>query len=177
MMRRMPRSIVQQSIGRRLSRRWSLLASARAGGWAVLGMVLVLVLTNAHAQQDYGNRLGTNEGDRVSYYATGPGMQQAAFAPALKRWYLPQEVANEYRWQCEYTNYARTAYRPYLSPQQEGDYFYDQYGRYLTKGWLVYDWRQRQPTTSQGSGILKPSGRYDSWFNSLLISTDSKGQH
>ncbi|NKB67739.1 MAG: hypothetical protein GKR89_11810 [Candidatus Latescibacteria bacterium] len=173
----MPRSIVQQSIGRRLSRRWSLLASARAGGWAVLGMVLVLVLTNAHAQQDYGNRLGTNEGDRVSYYATGPGMQQAAFAPALKRWYLPQEVANEYRWQWEYTNYARTAYRPYLSPQQEGDYFYDQYGRYLTKGWLVYDWRQRQPTTSQGSGILKPSGRYDSWFNSLLISTDSKGQH
>ena len=90
---------------------------------------------------------------------------------------MPQEIANEYRWQWDYTNYAKDKYRRYSSPQQEGDYFYDLYGRYLTKGWLVYDWRQRQPTSSQGSGVLKPSGRYDRWFNNLLVSTDSKGQH
>ena len=129
------------------------------------------------AQQDYGNRLGTNEQGLVSYYATGPSMQRAAFEPALKRWYLPQEIADEYRWQWEYTNYARENYRRYMSPQQEGDHFYDVYGRYLTQGWLVYDWRQRQPANSGGSGVLKPSGRYDRWFSNLLISTDTKGQH
>ena len=41
----------------------------------------------------------------------------------------------------------------------------------------MYDWRQRQPTSSGGSGLLKPSGRYDSWFSNLLIATDTKGQH
>ena len=139
--------------------------------WLVLGVAAV------GAQLDYGNRLGINESDRVSYYATAPSMQGASFAPSLKRWYMPQEIASEHRWQWQYTNYARDKYRRYFSPQQEGDYFYDIYGRYLSKGWLVYDWRQRQPTSSQGSGVLKPSGRYDRWFNKLLISTDSKGQH
>ena len=66
------------------------------------------------AAQDYGNRLGTNEQGLVSYYATGPSMQRAAFEPALKRWYLPQEIADEYRWQWEYTNYARENYRRYI---------------------------------------------------------------
>lgn len=144
-------------------------------GWAVV--CLLAGLTAASAQPDYGNRLGINEADRVSYYATGPLTQQAALVPALKRWYMPQEMAPEYRWQWEYTNYAQTPYRRYFSPAQEGDYFYDLYGRYLTKGWLVYDWRQRQPTSSGGSGLLKPDGRYNSWFSNLLIATDAKGQH
>ena len=144
-------------------------------GWAVV--CLWAGLTPASAQPDYGNRLGINEADRVSYYATGPLTQQAALVPALKRWYMPQEMAPEYRWQWEYTNYAQTPYRRYFSPAQEGDYFYDLYGRYLTKGWLVYDWRQRQPTSSGGSGLLKPDGRYNSWFSNLLIATDAKGQH
>lgn len=143
--------------------------------WAVV--CLLAGLTPASAQPDYGNRLGINEADRVSYYATGPLTQQAALVPALKRWYMPQEMAPEYRWQWEYTNYAQTPYRRYFSPAQEGDYFYDLYGRYLTKGWLVYDWRQRQPTSSGGSGLLKPDGRYNSWFSNLLIATDAKGQH
>ena len=143
--------------------------------WAVV--CLLAGLTAASAQPDYGNRLGINEADRVSYYATGPLTQQAALVPALKRWYMPQEMAPEYRWQWEYTNYAQTPYRRYFSPAQEGDYFYDLYGRYLTKGWLVYDWRQRQPTSSGGSGLLKPDGRYNSWFSNLLIATDAKGQH
>ena len=143
--------------------------------WAVV--CLWAGLTAASAQPDYGNRLGINEADRVSYYATGPLTQQAALVPALKRWYMPQEMAPEYRWQWEYTNYAQTPYRRYFSPAQEGDYFYDLYGRYLTKGWLVYDWRQRQPTSSGGSGLLKPDGRYNSWFSNLLIATDAKGQH
>ncbi len=146
------------------------------GGLCLSALCLVFVSV-VGAQQDYGNRLGMNEQGRVSYYALGPSMQLESFVPALKRWYLPQEVAQEYRWQWEYTNYARSLYHRYISPGQEGDNFYDLYGRYLTKGWLVYDWRQRQPTTSGGSGILKPSGRYNSWFSNLLVSTDAKGQH
>ena len=63
-------------------------------------------------------------------------MQQEAFVPALKRWYMPQEIVSEYRWQWEYTNYARDPYRRYFSPEQEGDYFYDLYGRYLDQ-WLA----------------------------------------
>ena len=115
--------------------------------WVLLCLAVSAVQV---AAQDYGNRLGTNEQGLVSYYATGPSMQRAAFEPALKRWYLPQEIADEYRWQWEYTNYARENYRRYMSPQQEGDHFYDVYGRYLTQGWLVYDWRQRQPANSGG---------------------------
>ena len=150
-------------------------ASAVAAWWAAVCLMAGVTLVDA--QQDYGNRLGINELDRVSYYATGPDMQKTTFAPSLKRWYMPQEIADEYRWQWDYTNYAKDKYRRYPTPQQEGDYFYDLYGRYLTKGWLVYDWRQRQPTNSQGSGVLKPSGRYDRWFNNLLVSADRKGQH
>jgi hypothetical protein len=164
---------VIRSIGR--ISRYRNKAGPIAAWWA--GLCLIAGVGLASAQQDYGNRLGINEADRVSYYATGPGMQKSTFAPSLKRWYMPQEVADEYRWQWDYTNYAKDKYRRYSSTKQEGDYFYDLYGRYLTKGWLVYDWRQRQPTSSQGSGVLKPSGRYDRWFNNLLVSTDSKGQH
>jgi hypothetical protein len=144
---------------------------------AIVSFLWALACLAPAGAQDYGNRLGLNELDRVSYYASAPSMRSSAFAPALKRWYMPQEIAEEYRWQWQYTNYAREPYRRYFSQAQEGDYFYDIYGRYLTKGWLVYDWRQRQPTSSQGSGLLKPSGRFDSWFNKLLVSTDTKGQH
>ena len=83
--------------------------------WAVVCLLAGLV--PAGAQPDYGNRLGTNEADRVSYYASGPLVQQAAFVPALKRWYMPQEIAAEYRWQWEYTNYATDPYRRYFSPR------------------------------------------------------------
>jgi hypothetical protein len=154
--------------------------SRRLGTAAAVRVTVVCLVFGAglvYAQDDYGNRLGTNESGRVSYYAGGPGTSKAAFVPALKRWYLPQEVVNEHRWQWEYTNYASDNYQRYLSTQQEGDHFYDVYGRYLTKGWLVYDWRQRQPTASQSSGLLKPDGRYNSWFKNLLVSSDTKGQH
>ena len=149
----------------------------RGTSFVTLPLLWMAVWLAPAGAQDYGNRLGLNEMDRVSYYAGAPSMRGSAFVPALKRWYMPQEIAEEYRWQWQYTNYAREPYRRYFSQAQEGDYFYDIYGRYLTKGWLVYDWRQRQPTSSQGSGLLKPSGRYDSWFNNLMVSTDTKGQH
>lgn len=115
--------------------------------------------------------------DRTVYYSVGPTLQMGAFYPSLKKWYLPQEVASESRWQWEYTNYARSYYLRYIEPEQEGDHFYDLYGRFLTHGWLIYDWRQVQPSSSQGTGIFKSKGRYDGWFNNLLMSSDTKGQH
>jgi len=141
-----------------------------------LAALLALMAAAAHSEEDYGNRLGRYEDGRVVYYSSGTALRMEAIDPSVKKWYLPQEVAGEYRSQWEYTNYAKNPYRWYLNPSNEGDYFYDLYGRFLNKGWLVYDWRQTQPTTSEGSGILQ-SGQYSGSFSNLVISTDTKGQH
>ena len=101
-----------------------------------------------------------------------------ALDPAVKKWYaVPQELYNEYRWmQWEYTNYARESfYQRYVNTSQEGDYFYDIYGNFVTRGWLVYDWQQNRPQQF-GSGILK-TNRYNTWFDKLIIASDSKGQY
>ena len=42
-------------------------------------------------------------------------------------------------------NYAREPYRRYLDRNLDGNYFYDAYGDFITRGYLVYDWRQTQP--------------------------------
>ena len=60
----------------------------------------------------------------------------------------------------------------YLS--QEGFYFYDPYGDLITRGWLVYDWRQTQPLTSESNRLTKRR-EHLSWFNRLLISSDRGG--
>lgn len=146
------------------------------GYLAVFLWGLSLVGTALDAQPDYGYRLGKVEGGEVVYYATGTGLQMDAIYPSLMKWYLPEEVAGEYRRQWHYTNYAEEKYRRYLGPDLEGQYFYDMYGRRLDRGWLVYDWRQTQPVGSQGSGILQ-TGQYSGWFNSLVVSADTRGQH
>ena len=106
-------------------------------------------------REDYGSRLGRIETGQPIYYSAGTGLRMEAVYPSLQKWYLPQEIAGEYRRQWAYTNYARDPYRRYLDPGLEGGYFYDLYGRFLNKGWLIYDWRQVQPTGSGGSGILQ----------------------
>ena len=140
------------------------------------GLLTILVMAPLHAQEDYGNRLGRFEEGRVVYYAKGTGVRMEAIDPSLKKWYLPQETWGQYRRQWEYTNFAKNPYRRYLDSTQEGNYFYDLYGRFLNKGWLVFDWRQMQPTSSEGSGILQ-AGPYGSWFGNLIIAADTKGQH
>ena len=127
-------------------------------------------------REDYGSRLGRIEAGQPIYYSSGTGLRMEAVYPSLQKWYLPQEIAGEYRRQWSYTNYARDPYRRYLDPGLEGGYFYDLYGRFLNKGWLVYDWRQIQPTGSGGSGILQ-AGQYGSWFSNLVLAGDTKGQH
>ena len=115
-------------------------------------------------------------GGEVSYEPVGSGVLFDALDPAVRRWYVPQELFLLYRWkQWEYTNYARDHYQRYLSPDIEGDYFYDLYGSFITKGWLIYDWRQQQPQQF-GSAIFKDP-RFGSWFNRLVISSDRSGQY
>ena len=82
----------------------------------------------------------------------------------------------DYGWrQWEYSNYARTPYERYVNTTREGDYFYDVYGNFTTRGWLIYDWRQFQPQPL-GSGIFQ-STRFNRWFNAVTISGDSQGQY
>ena len=150
---------------------------AKIGALGAALLLGVLAPANrAEAQEDYGNRLGRSEIGGPVYYSGGTNIRMEAIHPSMQKWYMPQEMAGTYRRQWDYTNYARNRYLPYRGPLQEGDYFYDLYGRFLQKGWLVYDWRQVQPASFQGSSILK-TNPYSSWFNKLVVSSDIRGQH
>ena len=63
----------------------------------------------------------------------------------------------------------------YVSTALEGEYFYDIYGNYLMRGWLIYDWRQENPQPF-GNAVEK-SGRFSSWFSNLVVASDHKGQY
>jgi hypothetical protein len=127
--------------------------------------------------QDYGARLGTvKRGGDVNFEPTGPGVLFDALDPAVKKWYVPQELFNEYGWnQWQYNNYARERYQRYVDTAIEGDYFYDQYGSFVTRGWLVYDWQEDRPQQF-GSTVFKTK-RYRDWFNRVVIASDAKGQY
>lgn len=145
-----------------------------------MGPLLCLALAllwggGLEAQTDYGNRLGRRVGDRSLYSAVGTAVQIRSLDPTVQRWYLPQELFQEYgRKQWRYTNYAREYYRRYLERSQEGAYFYDFYGDLVTRGWLIYNWRQTQPLAFESSAITKDS-RYASWFDRLILSSDASG--
>ncbi|MFA6109882.1 MAG: hypothetical protein WDA75_14040 [Candidatus Latescibacterota bacterium] len=140
-------------------------------------LLLALLTAQAVGAQEYGVRLGTvKRGGKVSFEPTGPGVLFDALDPALRKWYVPQELYSEYRWQqAQYTNYAREAYQRYVSTSLEGRYYYDEYGNLLTRGWLIYDWREQSPQPFGSS--LSTSGYYGGWFSRLLVSADHKGQY
>ncbi len=111
---------------------------------------------------------------------TEPGMQgvrvhPGALAPNVRKWYLPQSLYYEHRWRSwEYSNYARDQYQRYVGTLLEGTRQYDPLGNYISRGWTIYDWTETNPL-SFGSAIKK-APQYGSWFNSILISSASKGQ-
>ena len=95
---------------------------------------------------DYGMRLGLRQGAETSFRPQGPGVMLDALDPAVRRWYVPQELYNEYGWrQWEYTNYARDHFDRYVNTALEGDYFYDIYGNFVTRGWLIFNNTQTRP--------------------------------
>ena len=143
----------------------------------LVGLAVALGVEPGAPQSGYGNLLGIRESGRAIYYPAAPSLRPDAFVPSLKKWYLPQEAANRYRWRWEEgTNYALERYWPYLATDQEGDYHYDLYGRLLTRGWLIYDWQQSRPRTSEGN-LLHKTEQYKNLLGSLVVSSDAKGQH
>ena len=143
---------------------------------AVAILLLGPIAEEVRAQEDFGARLGVRRGGVVGYDPVGPGVLFDPLDPAVKKWYVPQELFNEYQWrQQEYTNYARRHYQRYVNISQEGNFFYDMYGNYITRGELVYDWTVAGPQTA-GSSLFK-TDRFGSWFSSLAIASDSKGQY
>jgi len=144
-----------------------------------LGVLVALFCLAGSAgwAQQYGSRLGTiQRGGKVTFEPAGPGVLFDALDPALRKWYVPQELYAEYRWrQWEYSNYARQNYQRYVSTSIEGDYWYDVYGNLLTRGWLLYDWRQENPQPF-GSALEKTL-QYSRWFNNLVVASDHKGEY
>ncbi len=152
-------------------------------GHTILGSAIVCLLLlalswgRAFPQQDYGSRLGQRQRGKVAFRPQGPGILFGALDPVLKDWYLPQELYQEYQWQTwDYTNYSKNTYQRYVDRDLEGDYFYDLYGNFITRGWLVYDWKQEHPRSTENSSILRRA-QYASFFRSLIISADQKGEY
>lgn len=142
-----------------------------------LACLAVLLIADAAADaQSYGSRLGVQRGGRVSFEPMGPGVMFGALDPTVRRWYVPQELVAEYQWrQWEYSNYARNQYQRYVNTSLEGDYFYDFFGDYVSRGWLIYDWRHDQPL-QEGSSIWKHEF-FTRWFDNVTVSGDSQGQY
>ncbi len=147
-------------------------------GWRCLGAVLLFAVLSAQIleAQTRDRRLGRNWGGEITYEPRGSGVLFDALDPTVKKWFIPQELFVDYRYrQWEYTNYARDPYQRYVNVFIEGEPFYDLYGNYLTRGWLIYDWNQNQPVQF-GSSIYKDP-RFNSWFNTITVNSDSHGQY
>ena len=143
----------------------------------ILVAVALAATTTSAAAQEYGSRLGNvRRGGEVSFDPRGPGVLFGALDPAMKKWYVPQELYAEYAWrQWEYSNYARRHFARYVDIALEGDYYYDLYGNFVTHGWLIFNNSQSQPQQF-GSSVLK-ANRFDGWFSGAVISADAKGQY
>ena len=48
--------------------------------------------------QDYGARLGVQRGGARSFEPSGSGVMFGTLDPTVQRWYLPQELYDDYRW-------------------------------------------------------------------------------
>ena len=130
----------------------------------------------ACGQEDYGTRLGLQRGPEASFAPQGPGVLLAVMDPAVRKWYVPQELFTDYRWrQWEYTNYAREHYQRYVDISLEGDTFYDLYGNQVTRGWLIYNNAQTRPL--QFGNTLFKSDKFSQWFSGVVVAADAGGQY
>ncbi|NKB67738.1 MAG: hypothetical protein GKR89_11805 [Candidatus Latescibacteria bacterium] len=144
--------------------------------WLVLFALAVQWPAAGVEAQLSDRRFGTQRGAQLTFEPRGPGALFDALDPALKKWYVPQELFNDYGFrQWDYSNYAREQYQRYVDTNRQGGPFYDLYGNYQTWGWLIFDWNQTQPGQF-GSSIYKDR-RFNSWFNAVTVSSDSRGQY
>ena len=142
------------------------------------GILLLAIVAEATwgQQPDYGSRLGVGQGTATNFRPQGPQGMLDAIDPAVRRWYVPQELFAEYRWrQWEYTNYARSPYQRYINADIEGSYFYDLYGNFINQGWLVYNTSQERP--QEFGNVVFQSSRFDRWFSGVVVAADQKGSY
>lgn len=97
--------------------------------------------------------------------------------PTLRKWYVPQGLYHLYHWGgYKYTNYAQETYQRYMSPHLEGQALYDPFGNFITRGWRIYQWEQKQPLSQLGSTILKDR-HFRAWFQDLIVAAGSRDQY
>ena len=115
--------------------------------------------------------------------------EMSYMSPAIHKWYEPRYLPETYMspWYARGSNFARDSYRRYLSLILEGDETFDNFGKSLGRGWLVYNWSQEQ-AGSRGSFIDKRGGglssmdlmanqrpAYRDFFDRLVIASDQRG--
>jgi len=66
-------------------------------GLLVASIAVAILSTRAYAQS-YGTRLGERRGGEITFEPKGSGVLYDALDPTVKRWYIPQELYQEYRW-------------------------------------------------------------------------------
>ncbi len=97
--------------------------------------------------------------------------------PAVHKWYSQRQLPETYMrpWYASDTRYATDPYKRYVNNLLEGSDFYDTFGTYLGRGWLVYNWSQQQPLP-RGSRIDKDTGNnaYERFFSRLVIAGDRR---
>ena len=124
----------------------------------------------------YESHPGMRRGEEQALSPQGVPVLLDALAPIVRKASLPQRLIPEYRWGWEGSiSYAERMYLRYVSYEQDGDPFYDVYGNYLGRGWLVYDWSQAHPA-EYGSRLLQ-TYRYSGSFQNLVIVGDVKGEY
>ena len=141
-------------------------------------LLLPLLAAELPARPDYGNLLGSrNAAGEVVYGNRGLPLFTNALEPVVQRWYSPASLFAERhsQWGGD-TNYARESFFRYVSRDLEGEYFYDYFGNLVTRGWMIYDWRQVQPEIDEASRVFK-SGEYVRWFNRQVLAVDSRGDY
>lgn len=130
---------------------------------------------SAYERPDTGSRFGQRIDDQVIKRPQGPGVIMGVIEPRMAKRYVQQELYQENGWQSwQYTNYADDRYSRYVNPDLWGDTFYDGYGNFLTRGWLLYEWTEEHPRVSESSSVLKRP-EYGGLVQSLIIASDTKG--
>jgi hypothetical protein len=141
----------------------------------VLSLAVSVTAPSAYERPDTGSRFGTRTDDQVANRPQGPSVIMGVVEPRMAKRYVSQELYQEHGWQSwQYTNYAAERYNRYVDPALWGDSFYDSYGNFLTRGWLLYEWTEDHPRVSESSSVLKRP-EYDGLVKSLIIASDTKG--
>ena len=140
----------------------------------VVTLVLVGWILNvgvSHAVEEIPSYIGARREERLVLEPTGPTVLFGALDPAVRKWYVPQQMFRMYGWRggWETTHYARDLYQKYVTSELAGEYIYDLFGNFVTQGWMWYNWRHQQPALF--GSLIRGGGGY----GGLIIASDSMG--